>query len=294
MATALRWFFGIIFLGVLKWAFDHFAWDALVQVLENNFRIKEADVITSVSSFVIPSALAFGALAGTYWLGKYHQPPPAIPASRRSRPTVSPSVASVKQTNTPYIIQSLLILIFAAGGVGYSFSYLSTTYELSDNNADIQVTRLEAVPPKSSDDTLQIHFFMKNTGGATARNMAHTGNEFATSNIPNTPLPDYLLDARFAEVRKNLRSQVVMSDGGTTVERGEEFYYTYVSLPNIGDQTAYAKILSNSVRLYVIIVMIYRDNHIPKGKFIVTEKCWYFLPTGALAKCEHHNETVVE
>jgi hypothetical protein len=70
MQKALKWLVGVALLGVGKWAFDNIAWDAFIQLLETKVGIKEADIMTSVLSVIVPIALAVVAsmtLYGVAW-----------------------------------------------------------------------------------------------------------------------------------------------------------------------------------------------------------------------------------
>ncbi len=115
--NTLKWFFRLLWFGVLKWAFDNFAWDAVVQVLEKHLGIKEADVITSVLSLVIPAGIAIVATAGAYWLGKHHRQPIAVltaaplvtPASEIGAPALT-SAPSEKPALWPYATELSLNL----------------------------------------------------------------------------------------------------------------------------------------------------------------------------------------
>jgi hypothetical protein len=55
--------------GVFKWILDHTLFDWFVRYLENNWQLKEADLLASVSSYVIP-AIASGVIVyGAWWVG---------------------------------------------------------------------------------------------------------------------------------------------------------------------------------------------------------------------------------
>lgn len=90
----LKWFFRLLWFGVLKWAFDNFAWDAVVQALETHLGIKEADVITSVLSLLIPAGIAVAATAGAYWLGKRHQPSLVTTLTAAPLTTIAPQMGA--------------------------------------------------------------------------------------------------------------------------------------------------------------------------------------------------------
>ena len=71
MREALKWLFTVVLGGVLKWAFDNFAWDASVQFFETRVGLKEADVITKALGLIIPvtiTVLVLMALYGLTWL----------------------------------------------------------------------------------------------------------------------------------------------------------------------------------------------------------------------------------
>jgi hypothetical protein len=44
----------VFFVGVLNWAFDHFLWDWFTNFLEVKWHLKEATLIASISSYVVP------------------------------------------------------------------------------------------------------------------------------------------------------------------------------------------------------------------------------------------------
>jgi hypothetical protein len=59
---------GVVFVGILKWAFDHFLWDWLANFLEVKRHFKEATLIASVSSYVIPFLIVVVCIVSLYWL----------------------------------------------------------------------------------------------------------------------------------------------------------------------------------------------------------------------------------
>ena len=63
-------FFWIVLYGVFKWALDHFLWDWFTQYLETTWHIKETDVITTVSSFVVPALIVGISYWGLWWILK--------------------------------------------------------------------------------------------------------------------------------------------------------------------------------------------------------------------------------
>jgi len=66
--------------GAIYWLLDHFLYSWLVQYLEVTFDIKEANVIASVSSYVIPALLSAAIILAAYQVGKRWQPPKKIAA----------------------------------------------------------------------------------------------------------------------------------------------------------------------------------------------------------------------
>jgi hypothetical protein len=118
MRAVLHWVFGIVLLGVLRWAFVSFAWDTTVHILQSKLGISEAEVITGMSSFIIPGILAFCSIAGTYILARRYPVSSsthaiALPAQR----TGAASATSV--AFRPFLIQSVVILAVVSVGVGY-------------------------------------------------------------------------------------------------------------------------------------------------------------------------------
>jgi hypothetical protein len=61
---------------VVYWLLDHFLYSWLVQYLERVFDVKEANVIASVSSYVIPALLAVVIIWVVYLAGRRWQPVP--------------------------------------------------------------------------------------------------------------------------------------------------------------------------------------------------------------------------
>jgi hypothetical protein len=56
--------------GILYWVLDHFLYDWFVQYLATTFDIKVANVIASVSNYVIPALLSGAIIWGVYQLGR--------------------------------------------------------------------------------------------------------------------------------------------------------------------------------------------------------------------------------
>ncbi|HML08437.1 MAG TPA: hypothetical protein VK430_09980 [Xanthobacteraceae bacterium] len=282
----LKWVFRLLWFGVAKWAFDNFAWDAVVQALEMRLGIREADVITSVLSLIIPFGIAVAATAGAVWLGRKQQeaasavptaPHPAAPE------LITPSPLQEAQLSfRPYVTQAILIVLII-GGIFYALYHRSNVaYELGTKNADIRVIDIRLQPPQSETDTLAVHIVMQNKGGADAAYFAHSNNEFIKA---NGLLPDFVLDGQFEQIKKNLRQAA----NGAVFARDEKSYFSYVAPTELADKANYAKILDGSALLYILYMMRYRDKDIPTNKFIWTEKCWFILPTTAIAICPKHN-----
>jgi hypothetical protein len=57
----------LVLVGVLKWAFDSFLWDWLVQFIDVRLHLKEATLIASVSSYVFPILIAAACIAALYF-----------------------------------------------------------------------------------------------------------------------------------------------------------------------------------------------------------------------------------
>jgi len=62
--------FWLLLATVLKWAFDHFLWDWFVQFLDVRWHFKEATLIASVSSYVLPLLFSLFCVAAIYWLAR--------------------------------------------------------------------------------------------------------------------------------------------------------------------------------------------------------------------------------
>jgi hypothetical protein len=62
---------GLLLFGTLKWAFDHFLWDWFIQFLEVKWHFREATLIASVSSYVIPLLLVVVCVLLLYWLVRH-------------------------------------------------------------------------------------------------------------------------------------------------------------------------------------------------------------------------------
>jgi hypothetical protein len=67
--------------GVIYWLLDHFLYSWLVQYLGVTFDIKEANVIASVSSYVIPAFLSAVIIWAVYQAGRRWQPAPRLAAT---------------------------------------------------------------------------------------------------------------------------------------------------------------------------------------------------------------------
>ncbi len=128
---------------------------------------------------------------------------------------------------------------------------------------------------------------MQNKGAVDATDFVHSNNDFVKA---NALLPGDALDSQFSQIRKMLRQ----AQAGSTIPRDEKTYFTYIAPSEFGDKTNYAKVLDGTVHLYILYVMRYRDKDLPFGQFIWTEKCWFILPTTALAICDKHNTSFVE
>jgi hypothetical protein len=120
MRAILYWFFAVILFGVLRWAFNSFAWDIAVHILQSKFGIAEAEVIAGISSFIVPGLLAVAAVAGAYNLGRRYpvSGPAGAPSSLTGAAIAAPSSSSPQQP-WPFLIQAAIILAIASGGVGY-------------------------------------------------------------------------------------------------------------------------------------------------------------------------------
>ena len=59
--------FGVV-VDFFHWAFDHFMWDWFINVLETKWHLREAELIASVSSYVLPGFGAILCLAAMYLL----------------------------------------------------------------------------------------------------------------------------------------------------------------------------------------------------------------------------------
>jgi len=118
MRALLNSIFAILLFGVLKWAFNSFAWDATVHILQSKFGIAEADVIAAASSFVVPGIIAFLAIAGAYNVGK------RFSGFATPSPMSLPSTGDVVSPGRPrpFIIQAAIILVIVSGGMGYTFN----------------------------------------------------------------------------------------------------------------------------------------------------------------------------
>jgi hypothetical protein len=68
MRKALIAVLGLVFVGFLKWAFDHFLWDWFVQFIEVRWHLKEAALIASVSSYAFPILIVAACIAALYFL----------------------------------------------------------------------------------------------------------------------------------------------------------------------------------------------------------------------------------
>jgi hypothetical protein len=84
MLEAFKWLCGFALVGVLKWAFDNFAWDAFIQFFETRVGLKEADVITAAFSFIIPVAITICAVMGIYGVVRYEQQTRQIDSNYRA------------------------------------------------------------------------------------------------------------------------------------------------------------------------------------------------------------------
>lgn len=286
MRTFVNWIFGLLLFGVLKWAFNSFAWDALVQALQSRFGIKEADVIAAASSFLIPGIIAFLSIAGAYNIGK-RSAVVAAPPNRAQPPEHAQSLS--RGSSLSFLLQSGVILAIVSGGIGYSIAFLGvgSTYNLTEKNANIDVTNIEPHPPTTDTELYRLHIFFQNKGPITATDIQHTNTAALSS---DKPVPDFMIDAQFVEIRKQLKMAIAKS-GGATLEAGEQAYYTYI-LPINNRQ--YQAILAGATQQFVFFVAAYRDKLVPIDKVIFTEKCWLLLQTGAFSRCEHHNQRVVE
>ena len=61
----------LLLFGALKWAFDHFLWDWLIDFLEVNWHFREAMLIAFVSSYVIPALIVAACIVSIYWLAHH-------------------------------------------------------------------------------------------------------------------------------------------------------------------------------------------------------------------------------
>ena len=59
--------FGVV-VDFFHWAFDHFMWDWFINVLETKWHLREAELIASVSSYVLPGFGAILCFAAMYLL----------------------------------------------------------------------------------------------------------------------------------------------------------------------------------------------------------------------------------
>jgi len=107
---ALAWALVIVLAAVLHWAFDHFLWDWFSQSLEAKWHIKEAQLIASVSSYVIPILIVIFCLAAIYWLlhqdisaRKTGQTQPDMRISDALDYIVNDSRENLKQPPKPYV-----------------------------------------------------------------------------------------------------------------------------------------------------------------------------------------------
>ncbi len=60
----------------LQWFLGNLLYASFVRYLDIQYHIKEAHVIASVSSYVVPAILALAVIVFTYRLGRHHISPP--------------------------------------------------------------------------------------------------------------------------------------------------------------------------------------------------------------------------
>jgi hypothetical protein len=97
MRRSLVALLGLLFVGVLKWAFDHFIWDWFITYIEAKWNLREATLIVSVSSYAIPLLITIFCLMAIYWLMRwdlekklgFSAPQPLPTASRKEEKPLS-------------------------------------------------------------------------------------------------------------------------------------------------------------------------------------------------------------
>jgi len=78
-STAALGLLGVILEECFRWAFDHFLWDWLIQFFETTWHFKEAELIASISSYVVPIVGAALCIIAIYWLLRHEMAKGQIP-----------------------------------------------------------------------------------------------------------------------------------------------------------------------------------------------------------------------
>jgi hypothetical protein len=117
---------GLGFAGILKWAFDHFLWDWLANFLEVKRHFKEATLIASVSSYVIPFLIVIVCIVSLYWLvrldviGRARQPASSLLPSPAWRQKEVEPAATGPDTNRYMTAYQTIHYLADESGVGQS------------------------------------------------------------------------------------------------------------------------------------------------------------------------------
>ena len=140
--------------GAIYWLLDHFLYSWLVQYLGITFDIKEANVIASISSYVIPALLSAVTIWAVYQAGRRWQPAP-MPAAT-SGLAVAPASALIgsplqiefgndeRYERTQHIDET---------GIFRRTIYISVFNESVDDISDCNIRLIAATPrPKTGDN----------------------------------------------------------------------------------------------------------------------------------------------
>ncbi len=282
---------GGIFLGwVLQWFLGNLLYNGLWTVLGKSFGLREADLISYILGNFIPFALAAGIVAAIYSAMRYEMNKTGGRSQEIAAPTAATPSSVARQPDRKSIPISLTIGLAALVLVFVLYIALSLIpYKLSDRNANVQVTGTQIMNPGADDARWRVDIRVKNTGPTEATDLIHANNRL---DITNTIQDDSQIDERFRAIRESLISSVKRGGGGM-LDSGEEARFTYVLNPEDLGRDIFDAVVSRRVIVYIYWAQAYKDSLIPNGKLIISEKCWYTLPTGAVARCNKHQSRML-
>jgi hypothetical protein len=236
-------------------------------------------------------ATAAATVAAIYAVLAYHRPkgtPVARAATRGVRGQVAPE--PVRPRSAIPIIAALVAWAAVACNFVYTNWFVSelpgAETALSEDNASISVRFWQRVMPSSDAHQYFVNVYTLNRGKSTAIGMMHTG--FAAV---GAALDRSIADAFYLSLRAQLKIATATASANEIRPGQDDVWFTLVGPPET--ETMTKQINDGSSVIYAFVIMRYRDNATPKGKYIYTEGCAYFAKE-TTHLCEiGHNRTYI-